>query len=155
MAMFLNTVKRNTVQGYLRPAPTSTFLTGLPRPTTAAPSRSFGSFPAPPAPGPSCSARRAGSLADDLPSGCPLCAPLMLGAIMGYNFTRDSAILEEAARSWCPCQAEWERSLEEEAPPMKERLSIGISFLEAAFGHARPNRRAVRLPNPIMRHFGR
>ena len=41
------------------------------------------------------------------PRGCERCYPFLLGAIYAHNFTRIADSLETAARSWCPCKSEW------------------------------------------------
>lgn len=150
VALFMNTIKHSTVQGYLAnrqdlqppyryEAPyfrtAVEVLRGLP-PTARAWTQVLGP--------------QSGVLAEEQPRGCDLCTPLMLGAIMGFNFTRDSAILEEAARAWCPCRADWESTMEVTGLPLGERIEQGIEILEAAFPErpSRPESREGRTPIP-------
>ncbi len=134
VALFMNTIKQNTVQGYLSRRedlnPPFRFeapyfrsaievLQRLPRGARAA-TQVLGP--------------QSGVLAEGQPQGCPLCTPLMLGALMGFNFTRSDEILELAASSWCPCKLTWLTARKLQGPPMLTRLDQGISMLEDAWG---------------------
>lgn len=133
VAMFMNTVKRNTIQGYLaaRQDLDPPYRYQAPYYRTAI--EVLRALPASARAWTQVLGPQSGVLAEGQPTGCQLCTPLLLGAIMGYNFTRDSAILEEAARAWCPCRGEWESALKITGPPLAGRIEAGLATLEAAF----------------------
>ena len=81
---------------------------------------------------------QSGILADGLPRGCELCSPFLLGALMAHNFTRDSATLDQAATATCPCHGAWLAELQRPVPALDERVERTITHLEAEFGQWSP-----------------
>jgi radical SAM enzyme (TIGR01210 family) len=74
---------------------------------------------------------QSGVLADGQPRGCALCRPVLLGALMGHNFTREPALLEHAAACHCPCRDDWLAEIERPPPmPLVDRVDAGITALE-------------------------
>lgn len=74
---------------------------------------------------------QSGVLAQGMPQGCELCRPVLLGALMAHNFTREASVLESAAASHCPCKASWEEALAVvPATSIRDRISDGLDLLE-------------------------
>ena len=151
VALFMNTIKRNTVQGYLAS-----------REDLVAPYRYMAPFyrtavqvlrvlPPRARSATLVLGTQSGVPAEGQPTGCQLCTPLMLGALMGFNFTRDDALLEAAARSWCPCREDWDRALNVQGRPLPERIELGIAILEAAF----PDQEQMASPRHAPLDLGR
>ena len=73
---------------------------------------------------------QSGILAQGMPRGCALCAPFLLGALMAHNFTRDTSILDHAARSLCPCKDKWLSELDLPSEDLPTRIRQGLDALE-------------------------
>ena len=75
---------------------------------------------------------QSGVLAEGMPRGCELCRPVLLGALMAHNFTREASVLESAAASHCPCRGAWEAELASvPAESIQDRISAGLDLLES------------------------
>jgi hypothetical protein len=74
---------------------------------------------------------QSGVLAEGRPRGCELCEPLLLGALMAHNFSRDSRILDHAASASCPCVRRWRDEFGRAcALPLSVRVERGLDVLE-------------------------
>ena len=74
---------------------------------------------------------QSGVLAHGMPRGCELCRPVLLGALMAHNFTRDATVLESAAACHCPCRSGWENELANvPGNSIRDRIHSGLDLLE-------------------------
>jgi radical SAM enzyme (TIGR01210 family) len=71
-----------------------------------------------------------------MPRGCALCTWPLTGALIAHNLYRDSGILHAAAQSTCPCRSQWQMELGVPDIPLTERVRDGLALLEAEFGLA-------------------
>ncbi len=80
---------------------------------------------------------QSGMLADGMPRGCALCAPMFLGALMAHNFTRDAAVLAQAATAHCPCREAWLGEVERSPElSLAARIELTLDTLEPELGLA-------------------
>ncbi len=94
---------------------------------------------------------QSGVLANGMPRGCELCAPMFLGALMAHNFTREPAVLAQAAIAHCPCKEAWREEAERfPALSLSERIELTLDTLEPEFGLAGGGGRAPRTPVTAM-----
>ncbi|HEX8597019.1 MAG TPA: hypothetical protein VF952_00700 [Chloroflexia bacterium] len=131
--LFLNTIKRNTIQAYMaeradlmpplhyQPPYYRSAIQVLRQLTPTQRQRT------------AVLGVQSGVLADGMPRGCPLCTPFLLGALMAHNFTRDPSILDHAANSICPCRDAWLEDLLVPGEDLRSRIYHGLEILEQAF----------------------
>jgi uncharacterized Fe-S cluster-containing MiaB family protein len=133
--LFMNTVKPNTVQGYLASRDDLDPPIRYQPPYYRSAIQVLRELPQEQRRRTAVLGVQSGILAQGMPRGCPLCSPFLLGAIMGHNFTRDPAILHHAANSLCPCKGDWLDELEVPPVSLIDRINQGLAILENAFGH--------------------
>ena len=116
VALFMNTVKSSTVQGHLAIRedlePPIRYLPPYLRSAIEVLRRLPPGYQ-------ECTAvlgLQSGIMATDGPRGCDRCYPFLLGAIYTHTFTRRADVIEQAASSWCPCRADWEREMSTRDP---------------------------------------
>lgn len=133
--LFMNTVKPNTVQGYLASREDLETPIRYEPPYYRSAVQVLKELP--------LSQRRrtkvlgvqSGIVAEGMPRGCPSCAPFLLGSLMAHNFTRDPAVLDHAANSLCPCKEAWLEELRIPEEDLRSRIYRGLEVLEQAFGN--------------------
>jgi radical SAM enzyme (TIGR01210 family) len=133
-ALFMNTVKQRTVQGYLAERMDLAVPVRYQPPYLRSAVQVLRTLPNSQRQRTQVLGVQSGVEARRMPRSCPLCAPFLLGALVGHNFTRDAALLEQAAASVCPCRKEWQAELEPPALDLVGRIECGISELEREFG---------------------
>ncbi len=132
-ALFMNTVKQNTVQGYLAGRD------DLPTPIHYQPPyyrsavQVLRTLPRWQRERTQVLGVQSGIVAQGMPRGCPLCTPFLLGALVAHNFTRDPAVLDKAATSVCPCRNAWLAELDAPAESLRTRVERGIAALERSY----------------------
>lgn len=130
--LFMNTVKKNTIQGVLAaldPSDPMQYRTPFLRSALEVLRRLPIALQARTA----VLGMQSGIQAEGMPRSCALCSPFLLGALMGHNFVRDPAIIYEAASSSCPCRADWERECRLRGAPIRDRVDQLLERLERSY----------------------
>ncbi len=133
--LFMNTIKRNTVQGYLASRKDLEPPLRYQPPYHRSAVQVLRELPPLQRRRTAILGVQSGIVAQEMPRGCPLCVPFLLGALMAHNFTRDPAILDHAANSLCPCKEKWLEELSVPHEDLRGRIYRGLDVLEQAFGN--------------------
>jgi hypothetical protein len=136
VALFMNTVKPQTVQGHLAAHPTAEPPLRYQTPYLRSAVEVLRRLPATQRACTAVLGLQSGIMATDGPRGCDRCYPFLLGAIYTHDFVRDPTVIERAATTWCPCRGEWEAELNAPTPAPLTQRALDLIDLMCADGYA-------------------